>query len=165
MRYQMWRTKRMMLDLDPKLKKKLGAAYFELPDDFTTERVQAHIEAVSEENTVKITKKFEKDNQKLEEENEKVMPQSELKERLKVVAELRKKMLSEMKTKKVEAEGKGITVEKLEGHVEKLQQRIDTAELQLQDKDDNKEVALSTSKIVSLVLILLTHSLCLSLLY
>jgi DNA topoisomerase-1 len=55
----------------------------------------------------------------------------------------------ENKTKKVEAEGKGPTVEKYEAAIKKLDERIATMLLQAEDREGNKEVALGTSKIVS----------------
>jgi hypothetical protein len=58
-------------------------------------------------------------------------------------------MKKEHKTGKVEAEGKGPTVEKMEANIEKIEQRIETSKIQMEDKEGNKEVALGTSKIVS----------------
>lgn len=75
------------------------------------------------------------------------MKAKELENRLEVVKDMEKKFNKENKTGKVEAEGKGPTVEKLENAIQKLEQRIETMELQAQDKEDNKEVALGTSKI------------------
>ncbi|KAK6433153.1 DNA topoisomerase 1, partial [Oleoguttula sp. CCFEE 5521] len=42
MRYQQWRLKQMMLDLDDKLKKKRGAAFFELPEGITQDWIKEH---------------------------------------------------------------------------------------------------------------------------
>ena len=53
----------------------------------------------------------------------------------------------------VEAEGRGPTIEKLEANVDKVNQRIETMKVQMEDKEGNKEVALGTSKIVSEVLL------------
>jgi DNA topoisomerase-1 len=97
----------------------------------------------------KIEKKFAKDNEKLEADKQAKLPAKELKERLKAVAELEAKFKKENKTKKVEAEGKGPSVEKLTTAVEKLDERIRTLEMQSADREGNKEVALGTSKIVS----------------
>jgi DNA topoisomerase-1 len=149
LKYQKWRTKMMMLDLDPKLKKKKGAEFFELDPDLDQTWIEQHQAFLAEELKTKIEKKFEKDNEKLEAEREKKMPKSELTERLKAVAELTAKYKKENKTKKVEAEGKGVTVEKLTTAIEKLDDRIRTLELQSADREGNKEVALGTSKIVS----------------
>lgn len=147
LRYQKWRTKMMMLDLDPKLKKKKGAAFFELDEDLTEEWVKSHQEFLVEDQKTKINKKFEKDNEKRVAEGEKPLPASELKERLKAASELEAKFKKENKTKKVEAEGKGPSVEKLEAALVKLDQRIKNLELQSADREGNKEVALGTSKI------------------
>ncbi len=152
LKYQMWRNKQMMLDLDSKIKKKKGAAFFELDSDLDEAWIIEHQNFLVEEQRTKIQKKFEKDNQKLQEAGEKIMPDKELKERLKDADELAKKFKKENKSKKVEAEGKAPTVEKVEANVKKIEERIQTIELQAADRDGNKEVALGTSKIVSLFL-------------
>jgi hypothetical protein len=139
----------MMIDVDPKIKKKKGAEYFERPEDLTDDWVKAHQDAEVDEQRQKIIKKFEKDNEKLAAEGDKEMKPKELTERLEKVEELAAKYKKENKTGKVEAEGKGPTVEKLEGNVDKLNQRIENMKIQMEDKEGNKEVALGTSKIVS----------------
>lgn len=140
----------MMIDVDPKIKKKKGAEYFERPEDLDTDWVKAHQEAEVEELRQKVTKKFEKDNEKLAADGEKEMKPKELNERLEKADELATKYKKENKTGKVEAEGKGPSIDKLETAVDKLNQRIENMKVQLEDKEGNKEVALGTSKIVSL---------------
>ncbi|KAI1142897.1 hypothetical protein F5Y05DRAFT_366607 [Hypoxylon sp. FL0543] len=147
LKYQKWRNKQMLLDVDPKQKKKKGAAYFELDPDLDEAWIQEHQNFLVEEQRTKIQKKFEKDNQKRQEEGQKPMPDKELKERLQAADELAKKFKKENKTKKVEAEGRGPTVEKIEANIQKIEERIRTLELQAADRDGNKEVALGTSKI------------------
>ncbi|EFQ92378.1 hypothetical protein PTNB73_09825 [Pyrenophora teres f. teres] len=147
LRYQAWRTKMMMIDVDPKIKKKKGAEYFERPEDLDSEWVKQHQDAEVEEMRQKIIKKFEKDNEKLKADGEKEMKQKELNERLEKAEELAAKYKKENKTGKIEAEGKGPTVEKLEANVEKIVQRIENMKIQMEDKEGNKEVALGTSKI------------------
>jgi len=139
----------MMIDLDPKIKKKKGAEYFERDEDLDTEWVKQHQEAEVEEMRQKITKKFEKDNEKLAADGEKEMKPKELTERLEKADELAAKYKKENKSGKVEAEGKGPSIEKLEANVDKLNQRIENMKIQMEDKEGNKEVALGTSKIVS----------------
>lgn len=146
-RYQLWRTKMMMLDVDAKIKKKKGAEYFERPEDLDNDWVKAHQEAEVEELRQKITKKFEKDNEKLAADGEKEMKPKELQERLEKADELAAKYKKENKTGKVEAEGKGPSIDKLETAVDKLNQRIENLKVQMEDKEGNKEVALGTSKI------------------
>ena len=68
-------------------------------------------------------------------------------ERLKAVKELEAKYKKENKTKKVEVEGRGATVEKLVAAVNKFDDRIKVLGTQAEDREGNKEVALGTSKI------------------
>uniref|UniRef100_A0A093UT45 DNA topoisomerase I n=1 Tax=Talaromyces marneffei PM1 TaxID=1077442 RepID=A0A093UT45_TALMA len=147
LRYQKWRVKMMMLDIDPSQKKKKGSKYFELDEDLDQAWIQEHQAFLIEEQKQKITKKFEKDNEKLAADGEKEMKPKELEERLAVLKDMEKKFQKENKTGKVEVEGKGQTVEKLENNVTKLEQRIENMSLQAEDKENNKEVALGTSKI------------------
>ncbi|KAK0731644.1 hypothetical protein B0H67DRAFT_81436 [Lasiosphaeris hirsuta] len=147
LRYQKWRTKMMILDVDSTQRKQRGKEYFQLDSELDEEWIKQHQEFLVEELKTKITKKFEKDNEKLEAEGEKPLPAKELTERLGAVNELRAKFKKENETKKVEAEGKGPSVEKLEAQVEKLDDRIRNLELQSADREGNKEVALGTSKI------------------
>lgn len=147
LRYQKWRIKQMMLDIDSKIKKKKGAEYFELDDDLDEEWIKEHQAFLVEEQRTKITKKFEKENEKLRAEGQKEMKPKEVEERLEAAKELEAKFKKENKTKKVEAEGKGASVERYEANLEKLDQRIKTMQAQAQDKEENKEIALGTSKI------------------
>ena len=150
-RYQQWRVKQMMLDIDPKIKKKKGAESLELPDDLDEDWIHEHQAYLVDEQKSKITKKFEKDNEKLRAEGEREMKAKELEEKLEPARELEKKFKKENKTKKVEAEGKGPTIEKMEAKLAQLDQRLANMNLQVEDKENNKEVALGTSKIVSLI--------------
>ncbi|KAG5809178.1 hypothetical protein H9Q74_012214 [Fusarium xylarioides] len=147
LRYQQWRTKMMILDMENGYKKKKGAAWFERDEELNDEWVKEHQQFLLEEQRTKITKKFEKDNEKRKADKEKPLPEKELKERLQAVKEMEAKFKKENKTKKVEAEGRGVTVDKLLKAVDKFDERIKTLELQAQDRDGNKEVALGTSKI------------------
>ncbi|KAI1980593.1 DNA topoisomerase 1 [Ophidiomyces ophidiicola] len=147
LRYQKWRIKQMMIDLDSNIKNEKGAAFFELDEDLDEEWLKQHQAFLVEEQRQKIQKKFDKENEKLRAEGEKEMKAKELEERLQAAKELEAKFKKENKSKKVEAEGKGITIDRLESNLVKLDQRIETMSLQAQDKEENKEVALGTSKI------------------
>ncbi|KAL8850447.1 MAG: hypothetical protein Q9221_004589 [Calogaya cf. arnoldii] len=149
LKYQKWRVKQMMLHLEPKLKKKdkRGAEFYELDADLDQDWIKEHQQYLVEEQRQKIEKKFGKDNEKRKAEGEKEMKHKELEERLEVADELAKKFKEENKSGKVAAEGKGPTVEKLEQQLDKLDQRIQTMSFQAEDKENNKEVALGTSKI------------------
>ena len=150
-KYQMWRIKQMMIDVDSSIKnkkKKKDPTYFDLDEELDQEWIKAHQEFLVEEQRQKIEKKFAKDNEKLVAEGQKEMKQKELKERLAAADELAAKFKKENKSGKVEAEGRGPTIEKLEANVAKLEQRAANMLLQAEDKESNKEVALGTSKIV-----------------
>lgn len=151
LKYQKWRVKQMMLDLDPKLRKKYtkGPEFFELDEDLDQDWIKEHQNYLVEELRQKIEKKFAKENEKRKADGEAEMKQKELEERLEAAEELAQKFKKENKTNKVEAEGKSPSVEKLEKDLEKLDQRILTMSFQAEDKENNKEVALGTSKIVS----------------
>lgn len=148
LKYQKWRIKQMMIDIDPKIKKKRGAEYFELEEDLDQEWILEHQAFLVEEQRQKIEKKFAKENEKLVAEGEKEMKSKDLEERLQETDELAEKFKKENKTGKVEAEGKGPTIEKYEANIAKLDQRINAMIFQVEDKENNKEVALGTSKIV-----------------
>lgn len=141
----------MILDLEPTYKKKKGAAWFQLDEDIDQAWIQEHQQFLIEEQRTKITKKFEKDNEKRKANKEKPLPEKELKERMQVVKELESKFKKENKSGKVEAEGRGASVDKCLKAIEKLDERVKILETQAEDRDGNKEVALGTSKIVSFI--------------
>lgn len=139
----------MILDVDPKQKKKKGAEWFELDEDLDEAWIIEHQGFLVKQEREKIEKKFAKENEKLVADGQKEMKAKELTERLEVADDLEKKFKKENRSKKVEAEGKGASVEKFEANIKKLDDRIATMRLQAEDREGNKEVALGTSKIVS----------------
>ena len=151
LKYQKWRIKQMMLDIDPMLKKKdkRGPEFYDLDDDLDHDWIREHQNFLVEEQRQKIEKKFAKENEKRKAEGEHELKHKELEDRLREADALAQKFKKENKSGKVEAEGKGPTVEKLETKLETLDQRIRTMSFQAEDKENNKEVALGTSKIVS----------------
>lgn len=159
LRYQQYRIKHMMIDLEPKIKKKKPTGYFDLPEGLDREWQEKHHEALVNEQREKIEKKFAKENEKLEADGQKPMKDKELKERLEPVKELEAKLAKELKSGKVLAEGKSASMEKYEKDLDKLDTRIATLQTQSEDRENNKEVALGTSKIVSC----LVHRYCLHL--
>ena len=151
LKYQKWRVKQMMIDIEPKIKKKKGAEYFELEEDLDEEWIHEHQKFLADELRTKIEKKFAKENEKLKADGEKELKDKELEERLEAVDELTQKFKKENKSGKVQAEGKGASIEKFETNIDKIDQRISTMLVQAEDKEGNKEVALGTSKIVSML--------------
>ena len=153
LKYQKWRVKQMMLSIDPKIKKKKekeeGNEYFRLDEELEETWIHEHQRFLVDEERQKIEKKFNKENEKLHAEGQAEMKNKELESRLEVADDLAKKFKKENKSGKVEAEGKGPTVDKCENNLAKLDQRINNMLFQAKDKENNKEVALGTSKIVS----------------
>jgi DNA topoisomerase-1 len=140
----------MMIGIDAKIKKKKPDGYFDLDEDLTREWIEEHQAFLVQEMRQKIEKKFQKENEKLVADGQSEMKAKELEERLESATELEEKFEAENKNKKVKPEGKGATIEKMEESIAKLDQRIETLLVQAEDKESNKEVALGTSKIVSL---------------
>lgn len=148
LRYQKLRLKRQLLFvLTAAEVKKRGADFFkpdpEIDDD---DWIKEHQKSLIEQEREKITKKFQKENEKLAADGEKEMKQKVLDERLEVLKEMQREFAAENKTGKVEPKGK-TTADKIDANLEKIDERIRKAEIEIKVKDDNKTVALGTSKI------------------
>ncbi|KAF3939927.1 hypothetical protein ABW19_dt0204596 [Dactylella cylindrospora] len=145
--YQKWRLKKMILDLEPKLKKK-KPEYFKPDAEIDDEDwIKEHQEWLIEEEKKKIEKKFAKENEKLLADGQKEMKASELKSRLAVLDDMKKEFAKENKTGKVEAAGKSPSVDKFEEQIAKLDERIQVKISMMKDKENTSEVSLGTSKI------------------
>ncbi|KAH8151326.1 uncharacterized protein LAJ45_04528 [Morchella importuna] len=147
LRYQKLRLKRQILFLKPELKKKRAAFFKPDPEIDDKNWILEHQKFLIEQEKEKIRKKFEKENEKAAENGEKEQKPSELKERLKAVSELEAEFKAENKTGAVEPKTKGATVEKLEAQIEKMDEKILKQETEAKVREDNKTVALGTSKI------------------
>ncbi|KAK9469028.1 hypothetical protein V1512DRAFT_220785 [Lipomyces arxii] len=145
MKFQRYRLKQMISDLEPK-KVKAEPEFFEKDEDLTDEAVSRLVDTIVQRERDKVTKKFAKDNEKREVENEDPLPESKLEEDLESINELEKEYKLELKTGKPVVKS-GSTVEKLQVQIEKIGERIINTSLQLKDKEDNSTVALTTSKI------------------
>lgn len=144
-KYQRMKLRLQLFNLNPKAKKKhpeLAGDESDLDDDF----MERYEEELLKKALEAAKRKFEKDNVKLEENKEKPLPQSELNDRLKEVKAEFKVLAKERKTRKAEPK-KNATEEKLLEQIQKLDERIATLKIQLEDRDKLKDVALGTSKI------------------
>lgn len=144
MLWQKIRLKRMILQIDPKLKKK-DPKYFEEINDLAKEDEQVIHELIIERQKDAARKKFIRDNDKLKAEDQPILTESILLENLGKIDELAKEFKEELKTKKPIVK-KTDTVEKLKAQIEKIEVRIVNTTFQLKDKEDNSEVSLGTSK-------------------
>lgn len=138
------RMKKMILELDSKLKKK-DPKYFGEIDDLSKEDEQQIHERILARTKDQIEKKFARDNEKLTLEKKPLLKDKDMKERLTKYDDLKKEFAKEFKTGKPEVK-KGATVEKLKQQVDVVEKRIVNISFQLKDKEDNSEVSLGTSK-------------------
>ncbi|CEP17406.1 hypothetical protein [Parasitella parasitica] len=143
-KYQRMKLRKQLYALDPKQKKK--GEFAEPESDLEDEWIVEHEANLVEKEKEKIKSRFEKQNDKLIEEKQPRMPQSELKEKLKAADELHDRLKKERKLDKIEPKG-NMTVEKLANAIRKIDERIAATKNQATDKEENKEIALGTSKL------------------
>ncbi|RCK58105.1 DNA topoisomerase 1 [Candida viswanathii] len=142
--WQKIRLKKMILVLEPKLKKK-EAKYFEEIDDLIKEDIEHIHHTIINRQREQAEKKLERDNEKLKLEGKPLLTKKDIKDKLDKIAELEKEYKQERKTGKPVVP-KNATVDKLKSQIETLENRILTTSFQLKDKEDNSEVSLGTSK-------------------
>lgn len=143
-KYERRKLRHVLFGIDVKYKKKKD--YKEDESDIDEEWIAQHEDALKEKEIDRLKKKFAKDNEKLEAKGEKPKPESELRDALEDVEEEFKRLKKERGTGKAtlkRAKGE----EKIEELIQKLDERIKTHKLQMEDREEGKEVALGTSKI------------------
>ena len=145
MMWQKIRTKKMILELEPGLRRK-DPKYFEELEDLSKEDEQHVHHLLLERAREQAQRKFERENQKLKAEGKELLSSSVLDEKMEKIKEQEKDLAEELKTGKPVMKST-TTVEKLKAQVEKLDGRIVNTTFQLQDKEDNSEVSLGTSKL------------------
>ncbi|KAI9278395.1 hypothetical protein BDA99DRAFT_492052 [Phascolomyces articulosus] len=144
LKYQRMKLRHTLFALEPSYKKK--SPYNELESDMDDEWIANHETELIVKEREKARIKFEKQNEKLKSEGERPLPESHLKESLKLVDEMEARLIKERKKKGViEIKGKA-TTERVLNNIEKMDQRIAAMKIQATDKEENKEIALGTSK-------------------
>ncbi|RLV96682.1 DNA topoisomerase 1 [Spathaspora sp. JA1] len=142
--WQKIRAKRMILVLEPKLKKK-DPGYFEEIDDLVKEDEEHIHHTIINRQREQVMKKLQRDNEKLKLEKKPLLTEKDVKDKLDKIGELEKEYRQELKKGKPEVKS-NMTVEKLKQQIETIEARYVTTSLQLKDKEDNSEVSLGTSK-------------------
>ncbi|OWZ52164.1 DNA topoisomerase I [Cryptococcus neoformans var. grubii Br795] len=145
LKYQRLKLRLQLFSLNPKIKKKhpeLAEDESDVDDEFM-ERHEAELLEKALENA---KKKWDTDNVKLEGDGKKKKTKGELDERLSEIKAEFKELKKERKAKKIDPK-RGATEEKLLAQIARIDERIATAKVQLQDRDKLKDVALGTSKI------------------
>jgi DNA topoisomerase-1 len=135
------KLRHVLFNEDSKYKKQ--KKYADDESDIDDDWIAEHEEAMKVKEVEKAEKKFAKDNEKLVEDGSKPMKDNELQERLSVIEEDFKKLKKERGTKKATLKRERPPA-KIEEAIEKLDERIKTFKLQIEDREAGKEVALGT---------------------
>ncbi|KAH7588530.1 DNA topoisomerase 1 [Nakaseomyces glabratus] len=145
-KWQKERLKKGILQIEPD-RIKDTPDYFEDINSIDKE-IEAKIhERIVEREIQKYHNKFKRENDKRKFEGEEPLPEETLKEWLDNVKQLKQQYAEELATGIVQLKASMNSVEKLEKAIERLDQRISTSQVQLQDREANSEVSLGTSKI------------------
>ncbi|KAH9929608.1 uncharacterized protein BXZ73DRAFT_90445 [Epithele typhae] len=144
LKYERMKLRHALFAIDAKYKK--NKMYVDDESDFDDEIIATHEDTMKTKELEKVEKKFLKDNEKLAEEGKELQPDSLLKEKIKEVEAEHKRLVKERGTKKHTLK-KDRSTDKIEEAIAKLDERIKTFKLQMEDKEAGKEVALGTSKI------------------
>ncbi|KAK1218490.1 DNA topoisomerase 1 [Marasmius sp. AFHP31] len=147
LRYDRMKLRHALFGLDAKHKKK--AKFTEEDEDASDldeDWIAEHEENLKAKEIEKAEKKFVKDNEKAVEEGSKPQDESALKTKIKTI-EADFKQLEKERGKEKATLKNPKSEEKLIEMIDKLSEKIKTFKLQMTDRDEGKEVALSTSKI------------------
>lgn len=144
LKYQRMKLRKQLFHLDSKMKK--NPEYADMESDLEDDWIKQHEIDLVEKERERIKSRFEKQNEKLAAEKQPKMPASDLKEKLKAADELAARLKAESKLAKIEPKS-SMTAEKLIANIKKLDDRISATKNQATDKEENKEVALGTSKL------------------
>ena len=140
-KYERMKFRHVLFGIDPKYKKqkKYSADESDIDDDW----IEAHENQLKSKDIEKAEKKFAKDNEKLVEEDKKPQDDSVLQERIDAIEVEYEKLAQERGTGKATLKRERPT-EKIEEAIEKLDEKIKTFKLQMDDRDAGKEIALGT---------------------
>ncbi|KAI0779490.1 hypothetical protein C8Q74DRAFT_1198203 [Fomes fomentarius] len=143
-KYERMKLRHALFTIDPKFKKK--KMYAEPESDLDDDAIEAYEETMKAKELEKAEKKFQKDNEKLKEDGKEPQDESVLKDKLKEIEAEYKRLKKERGTNKHTLKKERPT-EKIEEAIGKLDEKIKTFKLQMEDREAGKEVALGTSKI------------------
>jgi DNA topoisomerase I len=145
LKYQKWRLRNQMVQIDLKILKK-QPDFLEYESDIDEEWIHQHQKDLVEKQREQIKKKFEKENEKRAKEDLKSLEESELQSRLEAADEQAREFAKENKSGTVEPTSTQ-SIEKCEKAIQKLDERIYTLRSQREMRESNKETALGTSKL------------------
>ncbi|KAL1928257.1 hypothetical protein VTP01DRAFT_3173 [Rhizomucor pusillus] len=143
LKYQRMKLRKKLFEVDSTLKKKRADLAAD-ESDLEEEWIIKHEENLVAKERERVKNKFAKENEKRKAENEDPLPESHLEAKLKLVDEMEQRLKKERKTGRVDPGN--ATAEKLLASIAKIDQRITATKIQATDKEENKEIALTTSK-------------------
>ncbi|KZS98676.1 hypothetical protein SISNIDRAFT_472490 [Sistotremastrum niveocremeum HHB9708] len=144
LKYDRMKLRHALFALDAKYRKK--KAFSELESDLDEEWIESWEDRLRDKDIEKAEKKFIKDNEKLTAEGKETLEESVLKDRIKDIRQEHARLVKERGTDKAELK-RSKPAEKIEEAIESLDQKIKNFKLQMEDKEEGKEVSLGTSKI------------------
>lgn len=141
LKYERMKLRHALFAVDAKYKKK--KKYADDESDLDDDAIAEHEDTMKAKELEKVEKKFQKDNEKLAADGKETQDDSVLKEKLKEVEAEYKRLKKERGTGKHTLKREKPT-EKIEEAIDKLDERIKTFKLQMEDREAGKEVALGT---------------------
>ncbi|KAG1900662.1 DNA topoisomerase I [Suillus fuscotomentosus] len=144
LKYDRMKLRHVLFNMDPRFKKQ--KQYADDESDLDDDWIEDHEKSLKNKEIEKAEKKFAKDNEKLVQEGSKPQPDSVLQEKIEAAEAEYKRVADERGTGKAKLK-RDRAPEKIEEAVQKLNEKIKTFKLQMDDREAGKEVALGTSKI------------------
>lgn len=135
------KLRHVLLKMDPKKKK--VAKYAELESDLDDDFIERWEDTLREKEIEKAKKKFAKQNEALEAEDQKPQKQSILDDNINDIEEEFKRLAEERGTDKAELK-RARSAEKIEESIETLETKIKNFKIQMDDREEGKEVSLGT---------------------
>ncbi|KAG7098592.1 hypothetical protein E1B28_000519 [Marasmius oreades] len=146
LRYDRMKLRHALFGLDLKYKKQAKFREDDDESDLELDWIATHEENLKAKEIEKAEKRFAKDNEKLVEDGGKPQKDLILKHKIENIEREFKQLESE-RGKETATLKTSKTAEKIIEQIEKATEKIKTCKLQMMDRDEGKEVALSTSKI------------------
>ncbi|KAI6157814.1 DNA topoisomerase I [Pisolithus tinctorius] len=144
LKYDHMKLRHVLFNLDSKYQKM--KQYADDESDLDDEWIVEHEESLKKKEIEKVEKKFAKDNEKSVEEGNKPQDESVLREKIAAIEVEFKRIAKERGTGRASLKRER-PAERIEESIQKLDEKIKTFKLQMDDREAGKEVALGTSKI------------------
>ncbi|CAO3671742.1 hypothetical protein G6F70_005031 [Rhizopus microsporus] len=144
LKYQRMKLRKTLYAADPKMKK--NPKYADPESDLEEEWMIQHEADLVTKEKERIKTRFQKQNEKLAAKGEPQLEESELTKSLKAADALLDTFAKERKAATIEPKN-SMTADKLIARIEKIDERIAATKVQATDKEENKQIALNTSKL------------------